>query len=221
MLPAMKRTILSSLLSVILCAGCGEASPENGADAGNSAADAGNTGTGPGSTATDAGSSSTVPDATTTTASGCPGEMTIAFDTEVSGSTDGAPFTDDITGWFDNSDVSCTTEISAYPAPYAVYSLPMPAGSDWDVTVTPNRGRPGVDVSVVTWLQTAADTSCSPTRGIGVLSCTAENDGGPGEAETQRQDSTTNPYHLMILVTSPPSAAPRGGFSLRVSNHEG
>jgi hypothetical protein len=152
-------------------------------------------------------------------AAGCPGEVEIEFDTDVSGTTDGAPFTDDLTGWFDNSDVSCTPTTADYPAPYAVYALPMPAMSDWDITVTPARGRPGVDVSVVTWLQGATETSCIPTRGAGVLSCEVANAGGAAGVETVRQISTTNPYRLMILVTTPPGAAPAGNFTLRVTNH--
>ena len=154
-------------------------------------------------------------------AMGCPGEVEIAFDTDVMGTTEGAPFMDDVTGWLDNSDVSCTPSTMDYPAPYAIYSLPLPEESDWDITVTPARGRPGVDVSVVTWLQSATDASCYPTRGAGVLSCEVANREGPASAETVRQISTTNPYRLMIMVTTPPGAAPRGNFTLRVSNHGG
>lgn len=153
---------------------------------------------------------------------GCPGETTIEFDTAVMGDTSMDGWDEDISGWFDNSDVACTTSGRDYPAPYAVYSLPMPAGSDWDITVTGASGRPGVDVSLVAWTQSATDLSCYPTRGVGVVSCEAANSGGPGRmgSETVRMTATTNPYHLVILVSSP-STATSGSFTLRVTDHAG
>lgn len=153
---------------------------------------------------------------------GCPTETRIEFDTDVMGTTAMGGWDEDISDWFDNSDVACTTSGADYPAPYAVYSLPMPAGSDWDITVTGASGRPGVDVSLVAWTQSATDRTCYPTRGVGVVSCEAASSGGPGRmgSETVRMTATTNPYHLVILVSSP-SATTSGSFTLRVTDHAG
>lgn len=145
---------------------------------------------------------------------GCPTQTEIVFNSPARGTTT-VGWTEDLTRWFAQSNVACApaTMSARFPAPFAVFSLPVPRASDWDVVVTPDAG---VDVNLITWLQSPTDTSCYPTRGIGVVSCDYSTSmGGPGVAETTRVNATTNPYRLVILVTTPQGGT-RGGFSVTV-----
>ena len=145
---------------------------------------------------------------------GCPTQTEIVFNSPTRGTTT-VGWTEDLTRWFAQSNVACApaTMSARFPAPFAVFSLPVPRASDWDVVVTPDAG---VDVNLITWLQSPTDTSCYPTRGIGVVSCDYSTSmGGPGAAETTRVNATTNPYRLVILVTTPQGGT-RGGFSVTV-----
>jgi hypothetical protein len=148
---------------------------------------------------------------------GCPTQTEIVFNSPTRGTTT-VGWTEDLTRWFAQSNVACApaTMSARFPAPFAVFSLPVPRASDWDVVVTPDAG---VDVNLITWTQSPTDTSCYPTRGIGVVSCDYSTSmGGPGAAETTRVNATTNPYRLVILVTTPQGGT-RGGFSVTVRPH--
>jgi len=146
----------------------------------------------------------------------CPGEQSIAFDTPVVGQTSAQGWSADLTSWYRRSDVACDPFGTDYPPPFQVYSLTIPPKSDWDVVATP---EPGVDVSLVTWQQGAADTTCSPLRGVGVVSCDVANKQPAAGAERIRLNAANNPYHVVILVTTPPGGA-AGGFTLRVVTHQ-
>ncbi len=147
---------------------------------------------------------------------GCPTQTEIAFATATRGTT-GAGWSEDLSGWFAHSDVACVpgTMASSYPAPFTVFSLQQPRTSDWDIVVTPDSG---VDVNVVAWQQSATDASCYPTRGIGVVTCEVAGRAAAGAAESVRLQATTNPYQIVILVTTPEGGTP-GGFSLAVNAH--
>ena len=155
-------------------------------------------------------------DASTPATGGCPTQSEIAFNAAVRGST-GAGWGSNLTSWFAQSNVACVpaTMSASYPAPFAVFSLPQPRTTDWDVVVTPDSG---VDVNVIAWQQSATDASCFPSRGIGVVTCEAGGRAGAGGAESVRLQATTNPYRVVILVTTPQGAT-RGGFSIVVRNH--
>lgn len=163
-----------------------------------------------GGTATDGGTDT--PAAT----GGCPTQTEIAFNSAVRGST-GAGWGQSLTSWFAQSNVACApaTMSASYPAPFAVFSLQQPRTTDWDVVVTPDSG---VDINVVAWQQSSTDGSCFPSRGVGVVTCEAAGRAGPGGAETVRLQATTNPYRMVILVTTPQGGT-RGGFSVVVRNH--
>lgn len=147
-------------------------------------------------------------------AEGCPTETEIAFDTEVMGTT-GEGWDMNLSDWFDNSDVACDPFGTDYPPPFRVYSLPMPAQSDWDVVATPMAGT---DVSLVAWTQGADDRSCRPERGIRVVSCEVSNGGMAGAEERVRLNAVQNPFRLVILVATPPGGTP-GAFRVRVVPH--
>lgn len=144
----------------------------------------------------------------------CPGETTIAFDTTVRGTT-GEGWNAEISGWFDNSDVACTPWGGDYPPPYRVYSLTIPDHSDWDIVVRPD---PGVDVALVSWMRGLSFPGCNPLEGTSVVTCEVSNFEGAGGEEWTWLNAVNNPYHVVILVSTPPGGTP-GGFELRVVNH--
>lgn len=148
---------------------------------------------------------------------GCPTQTEITFGAATRGTTASGGWTQNLSSWFAQSDVACVpaTMGPQFPSPYAVFSLQQPRTSDWDVVVTPDAG---VDVNVIAWQQSSTDATCFPTRGIGVVSCEYSRSGGASGAETIRLQATTNPYRMVILVTTPQGGA-RGGFSVTVRNH--
>ncbi len=167
-------------------------------------------GTGGGAT-TDGGT-----DTPASSSGGCPTQTEIALNSAVRGST-AAGWGQSLTSWFAQSNVACApaTMSASYPAPFAVFSLQQPRTTDWDVVVTPDSG---VDVNVVAWQQSSTDGSCFPSRGVGVVTCEVSGHAGPAGAESVRLQATTNPYRMVILVTTPQGGT-RGGFSLVVRNH--
>lgn len=142
----------------------------------------------------------------------CPGETTIAFDTPVQGSTADPGWNAQIADWFDNSDVACTPWGGDYPPPYQVYSLEVPPHSDWYAVVTPAEG---VDVAVVSWIRGVSFPGCNPLDGSSVVSCEVSNFESAGGEELVWIRAVTNPYHAVILVSTPPDGTP-GAFELRV-----
>ena len=146
---------------------------------------------------------------------GCPNEQRLTFNVSARGSTTTPGWDVPLTAWFARSDVACSpATMSALSAgPYQVYTIDMPARSDWEVALQPD---PGVDVGIAgAWLQSSTATACYPARDYSVVTCEAAIRNGPGVLERVRLNATTNPYRVYILVNTPSGGA-RGGYSLAV-----
>jgi len=116
------------------------------------------------------------------------------------------------------SDMACwpANEAINFEGNHLYYAVAMPEDSELSATVSPD---PGVDVSLYLY-QLASDSYYTPDDVPYSVTCEAAydqaNDSNPGESESAKVTSSTNPYNVFIGVAGAAGEL-SGGFRLTLS----
>lgn len=121
--------------------------------------------------------------------------------------------------WAANSSVACfpATENVNFNGNHNIYRTSLPKNSEMTITVEPTD--PSLDVSLYAYTVGSTDTTSIPPNVTSAVACEADYDGphdhNPGESESVKLISITNPYNVFIGVAGA-AATKAGGYKLKV-----